>query len=212
MVLQRLTANVLPSVPAGSERQSSRWQQVAADNKVDQQLDDHIWALMQTLTPLRRGTDAGVKGDSAPRGGGACGGTGTMTVSHACAVESGRLCNTDQQPGNSNPPPAAHALHHAAVAWGLPSPSPLGDESNMSYHPAPQNALMISQGHGWDIDTSSPLDDTVLNLAASCACPYKQIRARGAQEQLQALYHIDRLQRAAMERKMAKLSHPANLM
>ena len=134
--------DILPRVPAGLDHQSAGWQQRNADDKVNQQLDDHIRVLMQTLSPQSHKTDAGVTGGCAAEG--TCNRSRTSTVSHACAVESGRLCKSEQQSGNSNPPSAARAPHHDAEAWQLPTPSPLGDESPMSTHPAPQDPLLDS--------------------------------------------------------------------
>lgn len=205
--LQRLIANPLPTVPAGSDRSSPRWQHVAADDHIDQQLNDHIQALMQTLTPLRPGRDAGVRGGSAPERE-TCNGSATIPVSQACAVESDGLCKT-HQPGDSNPPPAAHVLHHDPVPWGPPSAP--GVQPTMSPRPAPQDSLATSQGHCWQIDTSPILDDTVLNLDKTFTCPYRQSWGFGAQQQLQALHHTDGLQQATMEHNMVGVSHPANL-
>ena len=195
--LQRLIADPLPTVPAGSDRPPSSWRHVAADNQVDQQLDDHIQALMQTLTPLRPGTDAGVKGSSAPERE-TCNGSATIPVSRACAVESDGVCKT-HQPGKSNPPPAAHVLHYDPSPWAPPSPSPLRVETTMSPRPAPQYPLATAQGHHQQTDTTPILDDALLNLHKTFTCPYKQSRAYGAQQQLQALRHIDGLQAATME-------------
>ena len=181
-----------------------------ADNEVNQQLDDHMRVLMQTLRPQSHETNAGVKGGCAAEG--ACNRSGTSIFSHARAVESARFCKTEPQSGINNPPPAAHALHCDAEALGLPFPSPLGDESLMSPRPAPQNSSLISQGHQWEADTSPCQDENVPQLDKSGTDPYERLISRGAHQQLQALHHIDRLQRAGMERRTAEVSKALVLM
>ena len=93
----------------------------------------------------------------------------------------------------------------------LPTPSPMGDESPMSTHPAPQHPSLTAQGHQWEVDTSPLQDENVPHCGKVRTGPYERLRSRGAHEQLQALHHIDCLQRAGMERKMAEVSNTLSL-
>ena len=160
---------------------------------------------MQTLRPQSHEADAGMKGACAAEA--TCNSSKTSTASHACAIERGRFHKVEQQSGNSDPPSAAHVLHHDAKALELRSPSPLGDDLPMTGHPAPQDPSLMFQGHRWEVDTCRRLDKNWHHHGESVAGPYERLRSCGAHEQLRALHQIDHLQRAGMEHKMAEVSN-----